>query len=111
MVSNSVLQKYEMVIGLEVHVELKTKTKIFCKCPTNFGASPNTQCCPICTGMPGTLPVLNRRVVNYAVKAGLATNCKIASHTNSTGKLLLPICQSISDFPMIYPYASMAILI
>ena len=63
---------YEMVIGLEVHVELKTKTKIFCACPTTFGAAPNTQCCPVCMGFPGTLPVLNRQVVHYAVLAGLA---------------------------------------
>ena len=63
---------YEMVIGLEVHVELKTKTKIFCACPTTFGAAPNTQCCPVCMGFPGTLPVLNRQVVHYAVRAGLA---------------------------------------
>ena len=61
---------YEMVIGLEVHVELKTKTKIFCACPTTFGAAPNTQCCPVCMGFPGTLPVLNRQVVHYAVLAG-----------------------------------------
>ena len=66
---------YEMVIGLEVHVELKTKTKIFCACPTTFGAAPNTQCCPVCMGFPGTLPVLNRQVVHYAVLAGLATGC------------------------------------
>lgn len=70
--------EYEMVIGLEVHVELKTKTKIFCGCPTAFGAPPNTQCCPVCTGMPGALPVLNGQVVEYAIKAGLATNCQIA---------------------------------
>jgi aspartyl-tRNA(Asn)/glutamyl-tRNA(Gln) amidotransferase subunit B len=54
--------EYEIVMGLEVHCELKTKTKIFCGCPTDFGAEPNTQCCPVCTGMPGTLPVLNRQV-------------------------------------------------
>jgi aspartyl-tRNA(Asn)/glutamyl-tRNA(Gln) amidotransferase subunit B len=86
MVSQSVLQKYEMVIGLEVHVELKTKTKIFCSCPTDFGAEPNTQCCPICTGMPGTLPVLNREALNFAIKAGLATNCKIAPVTKQHRK-------------------------
>lgn len=62
---------YEMVIGLEVHVELKTKTKIFCACPTTFGAAPNTQCCPVCMGFPGTLPVLNRQVVHYAVLGGV----------------------------------------
>ncbi|MBQ8210722.1 MAG: Asp-tRNA(Asn)/Glu-tRNA(Gln) amidotransferase subunit GatB [Clostridia bacterium] len=67
-----------MVIGLEVHCELGTKTKIFCGCPTTFGAQPNTQCCPVCMGMPGTLPVLNEQVVEYAIKAGMATNCTIA---------------------------------
>lgn len=71
--------RYEMVIGLEVHVELSTKTKIFCGCSTAFGAPPNTQCCPVCTGMPGSLPVLNGKAVSYAVMAGLATHCTIAS--------------------------------
>ncbi len=69
---------YEMVIGLEVHVELKTKTKIFCGCKTTFGAPPNTQCCPVCMGLPGSLPVLNGKVVESAVKAGLALHCQIA---------------------------------
>lgn len=68
---------YELVAGLETHVELSTKTKIFCQCTTQFGGEPNTHCCPICIGMPGTLPKLNKKVVEYAVKAGLATNCKI----------------------------------
>ena len=63
---------YEMVIGLEVHVELATQSKIFCGCSTAYGAAPNTHCCPVCMGMPGTLPVLNRTVVDYAVRAGLA---------------------------------------
>jgi aspartyl-tRNA(Asn)/glutamyl-tRNA(Gln) amidotransferase subunit B len=72
---------YEMVIGLEVHCELSTKTKIFCGCKTDFGALPNTQVCPVCMGLPGTLPVLNRKVVEYAVKTGLATHCSI--HTDS----------------------------
>ncbi len=70
-------QNYETVIGLEVHVELSTKSKIFCACSTRFGAAPNTQTCPVCTGMPGTLPVLNRQVVEYALAVGLAANCKI----------------------------------
>ena len=100
---------YEMVIGLEVHVELKTKTKIFCACPTTFGAAPNTQCCPVCMGFPGTLPVLNRQVVHYAVLAGLATGCTIARYSKQDRKnyfypdnaqnyqisqLYLPICRN-----------------
>ena len=71
------MSKYVMTVGLEVHVELSTKTKIFCSCPTDFGAEPNTQICPICMGHPGTLPTLNRRAVEYAVRAGLATNCTV----------------------------------
>lgn len=72
--------KYETIMGLEVHVELATKSKIFCSCSTEFGGEPNTHCCPICTGMPGVLPVLNKKVVEYAVAVGLATNCKITSY-------------------------------
>lgn len=79
-------EEYEAVIGLEVHSELSTKTKIFCKCPTKFGASPNTQVCPICTAMPGALPVLNEKVVEYAVKAGIATNCEISRDSKSDRK-------------------------
>ncbi len=70
-------KQYETVIGLEVHVELATKTKIFCGCSTEFGGAPNTHTCPVCTGMPGSLPVLNKQVVEYALAVGLATNCKI----------------------------------
>lgn len=70
--------EYEVVIGCEVHVELKTKTKIFCSCPTEFGGEPNTHVCPVCLGLPGTLPVLNKKVLEYAIKAGLAMNCEIA---------------------------------
>jgi aspartyl-tRNA(Asn)/glutamyl-tRNA(Gln) amidotransferase subunit B len=71
------MKTYETVIGLEVHVELATKSKIFCACTTQFGGEPNTHCCPVCTGMPGTLPVLNKQVVEYAIAAGLALNCTI----------------------------------
>ncbi len=71
------IKQYETVIGLEVHVELATKTKIFCSCSTEFGGAPNTHTCPVCTGMPGSLPVLNRKVVEYAMAIGLATNCDI----------------------------------
>lgn len=70
-------KQYETVIGLEVHVELATKTKIFCGCSTEFGGAPNTHACPVCTGMPGALPVLNRQVVEYALAVGLATNCAV----------------------------------
>ncbi|MGN0171975.1 MAG: Asp-tRNA(Asn)/Glu-tRNA(Gln) amidotransferase subunit GatB [Acutalibacteraceae bacterium] len=71
------MKQYELVAGLETHVELSTATKIFCGCTTRFGAEPNTNCCPICIGLPGTLPKLNKRVVEYAVMAGLVTNCSI----------------------------------
>src|ERR1700758_3167953 len=69
--------KYEPVIGLEVHVQLLTETKIFCSCSTRFGAPPNTNVCPVCLGMPGSLPVLNKKAVEYAVLAAMALNCRI----------------------------------
>lgn len=71
------IMSYDLVVGLETHVELLTKTKIFCGCKNAFGSEPNTNCCPICIGLPGTLPKLNREVVNFAIKAGLALNCTI----------------------------------
>jgi len=73
--------QYEAVIGLETHCQLKTDTKIFCNCPTTFGGTPNTQVCPVCMGMPGVLPVLNQKVLEYAVKAGMALNCEIAPYS------------------------------
>ncbi len=95
-------EDYEVIIGLEVHAELSTKTKIFCSCPTKFGAEPNTQTCPICMAMPGTLPVLNEKVVEYAVKAGLATNCEIARDSKNDRKNYfypdLPKAYQISQF-------------
>ena len=69
--------RYELVCGIETHIELATETKIFCGCTTAFGGDPNTHCCPVCTGQPGSLPVLNKKVVEYAVRAGLAVHCKI----------------------------------
>ncbi len=80
------MKEYEVIIGLEVHAELSTNTKMYCNCSTTFGADPNTHCCPICTGMPGVLPVLNERVVEYAVKAGLATNCEISRFSKQDRK-------------------------
>ena len=74
------MKQYETVIGLEVHVDLATKTKIFCSCSTEFGGAPNTHTCPVCTGMPGSLPVLNKQVVEYAMAVGLATNCSITQN-------------------------------
>lgn len=97
-------EDYEMVIGLEVHAELSTKTKIFCSCPTEFGGEPNTHCCPVCMAMPGTLPVLNKRVVEYAIKAGLATNCDITRVSKNDRKNYfypdLPKSYQISQFDM-----------
>ncbi len=95
-------EDYEVVMGLEVHAELSTKTKIFCSCPTEFGSAPNTQVCPICMAMPGTLPVLNEKVVEYAVKAGLATNCEIERNSKNDRKNYyypdLPKSYQISQF-------------
>ena len=102
-------REYETVIGLEVHVELATKTKIFCGCSTAFGGAPNTHTCPVCTGMPGSLPVLNKQVVEYALAVGLATNCDITRYCKFDRKnyfypdnpqnyqisqLYLPICRN-----------------
>ncbi len=93
---------YEIVMGLEVHAELSTKTKIFCSCSTEFGGEPNTHTCPICMAMPGTLPVLNEKVVEYAVKAGLATNCIISRDSKNDRKNYfypdLPKSYQISQF-------------
>ena len=97
-------QDYEIVIGLEVHSELSTKTKIFCSCPNEFGGEENTHCCPICMAMPGALPVLNEKVVEYAIKAGLATNCEIASLSKNDRKNYfypdLPKSYQISQYDM-----------
>ena len=102
------MKNYETVIGLEVHVELSTKTKIFCACSTQFGGAPNTHTCPVCTGQPGSLPVLNKKVLEYAIAVGLATNCAITQYSKFDRKnyfypdnpqnyqisqLYLPICR------------------
>lgn len=96
--------QYEVVIGLEVHVELKTKTKIFCGCPTEFGGEPNTHVCPICLGLPGVLPVLNKKVLEFATKAGLALNCKIAEFSKFDRKNYfypdLPKAYQISQYDL-----------
>jgi aspartyl-tRNA(Asn)/glutamyl-tRNA(Gln) amidotransferase subunit B len=96
--------KYELVCGLETHVELATKTKIFCSCPNVFGGEPNTHCCPVCIGLPGTLPTLNRTAVEYAVMAGLATNCKICPVSKMDRKNYvypdLPKAYQISQYDM-----------
>ena len=95
---------YELVAGLETHVELATKTKIFCGCTTAFGAEPNTHCCPVCIGLPGTLPLLNEQVVNYAILAGLATNCEISEYSKMDRKNYcypdLPKAYQISQYDM-----------
>ena len=96
--------KYETVIGLEVHVELATATKMFCGCENKFGGAPNTHCCPVCTGMPGVLPVLNEKAVEFAARAGLATNCKIANYSKMDRKGYyypdLPKAYQISQFDL-----------
>jgi aspartyl-tRNA(Asn)/glutamyl-tRNA(Gln) amidotransferase subunit B len=95
---------YEIVMGLEVHAELSTRSKIYCGCSTEFGGEPNTHCCPICTGMPGVLPVLNKSVVEYAVKAGLAMNCTISQFSKQDRKNYfypdLPKAYQVSQFDL-----------
>lgn len=100
---------YQTVVGLEVHVELSTKSKIFCSCTTEFGGEPNTHVCPVCSGMPGVLPVLNKKVVDFTIRAGLATNCDITRYNKfdrknyfypdlpkayQVSQLYLPICRN-----------------
>lgn len=93
---------YELVAGLETHVELSTRTKIFCSCTTAFGSSPNTHCCPVCIGLPGTLPKLNRQAVRYAIRAGLALGCRVSEVSKMDRKNYvypdLPKAYQISQF-------------
>src|SRR3989337_67984 len=77
---------YEVVIGLEVHAQMLTDTKIFCGCSTQFGSEPNSQTCPVCIGMPGVLPVLNRKALEFAIRTGLATGCTISSYSRFARK-------------------------
>ena len=94
--------KYELVAGFETHIELATKTKIFCSCTTQFGSDPNTHCCPVCIGLPGALPRLNEQVVRFAIMAGLATNCEISEISKMDRKNYcypdLPKAYQISQF-------------
>jgi aspartyl-tRNA(Asn)/glutamyl-tRNA(Gln) amidotransferase subunit B len=96
--------KYEAVIGLEIHAQLLTETKIFCGCSTKFGSEPNTQTCPVCTGMPGVLPVMNRKAIEYVVKTGLAMNCSISPYSRFARKNYfypdLPKGYQISQFEL-----------
>lgn len=93
---------YKLVCGIETHIELATKTKIFCSCTTQFGGEPNTHCCPVCTGQPGSLPILNKKVIEYAVRAGLAVHCDINNNSHMDRKNYvypdLPKAYQISQF-------------
>src|SRR5438552_11030101 len=103
-IAPDVLAKYEPVIGLEVHVQLLTRTKIFCGCSTRFGDPPNTNVCPVCLGLPGTLPVLNKRAVEMAMRASLALNCTVHDHSRFARKNYfypdLPKGYQISQFEL-----------
>src|SRR5271163_1560990 len=85
-IAPEVLAKYEPVIGLEVHVQLLTKSKIFCGCANRFGDAPNSNVCPVCLGLPGTLPILNKRAVELAMRASLALNCTVHEHSRFARK-------------------------
>ena len=103
-VTPELLAKYEPVIGLEVHVQLLTRTKIFCGCSTRFGDAPNSNVCPVCLGLPGTLPVLNKRAVEMGIRASLAPNCTVHDHSRFARKNYfypdLPKGYQISQFEL-----------
>ncbi len=103
--------QFETVIGLEVHAQLLTNTKIFCSCSAQFGQDPNTQTCPVCLGLPGVLPVVNKKAVEYAIKAALATSCTIQSYNQFARKNYfypdLPKGYQISQFEL--PIATAAV--
>lgn len=99
--------KYETVVGLEVHTELKTKSKIFCGCTTEFGSDQNTHVCPVCLGLPGAMPVLNKQVVEFAIKVGLALNCEILNFNKFDRKttIILICLKTIKHLNMICQFA------
>jgi len=97
--------EFETIIGLEVHAQLLTDTKIFCGCSTKFGAAPNSHTCPVCLGMPGVLPVLNKKVVEFAMKMSLATNCAINKSCSFAARII-----SIPTCPKVIRYLNMLIL-
>ena len=97
---------YKLVCGIETHIELATKTKIFCSCTTQFGGEPNTHCCPVCTGQPGALPVLNREVINFAVRAGLAVHCKINNNSHMDRKNYV-----YPDLPKAYQISPLTVML
>ena len=97
------MTEYTTVIGLEVHAELKTKTKAFCSCSTEFGGAPNTHVCPVCLGMPGALPVINKQMVEFALRFALAVNCEIQRYSKFDRKNYYypDLGQSLPDFPVL----------
>lgn len=93
------MSAYFPTIGLETHAELSTNSKVFCTCSAEFGGTPNSRCCPVCSGLPGTLPVLNRKAVEYIIKAGYVMNCEISRFTNGTERTTsTPTCRKLTRY-------------